>query len=114
MSMMNMAGYEDAVRTRAYYMWESEGCPFGRDVEHWHASEAEFRRQDEIAAQACAETRAEPVKVAAAPAGVAANVVKPKAKAAKTKVAKPKVAATSRKKAASSLRAAPAVEYTLQ
>ncbi len=27
--------YEQRVRERAYHLWESEGKPFGRDIEYW-------------------------------------------------------------------------------
>ena len=28
----------DAIRTRAYQLWEEEGRPHGRDEHHWHAA----------------------------------------------------------------------------
>ncbi len=34
MSTSNTA-LEEAVRARAYELWESEGRPIGRDTEHW-------------------------------------------------------------------------------
>ena len=30
---------EHAVRERAYEIWENEGCPHGRDLEHWLSAE---------------------------------------------------------------------------
>ncbi len=33
---------EQQVRHRAYEIWESEGCPHGRDFEHWHQASLEF------------------------------------------------------------------------
>jgi hypothetical protein len=37
-------GFEEAVRARAYALWESEGRPNGRDAEHWLRSMEEVRR----------------------------------------------------------------------
>ncbi len=51
---------EDIVRARAYALWESEGRPLGRDVEHWRLSEEEARRE-------LAAPTAMPVKTKAAP-----------------------------------------------
>jgi flagellar biosynthesis regulator FlaF len=31
------------VRERAYRIWENEGCPHGRDMEHWLQAEREIR-----------------------------------------------------------------------
>jgi hypothetical protein len=31
---MNTA-IEDRIRTRAYEIWEGEGCPVGREIDHW-------------------------------------------------------------------------------
>ncbi len=30
---------EDEVRLIAYHIWEEEGCPNGRDCEHWYMAE---------------------------------------------------------------------------
>jgi hypothetical protein len=38
-------GFDDIVRHRAYALWESEGRPFGRDAEHWRASEEMTRAE---------------------------------------------------------------------
>jgi Protein of unknown function (DUF2934) len=35
----------DQIRTRAYEIWLSEGCPCGRDNIHWVRAEAEFREK---------------------------------------------------------------------
>jgi len=32
---------------RAYQLWEQEGCPHGRDLDHWFAAEAERAVQPE-------------------------------------------------------------------
>jgi hypothetical protein len=33
------------IRRRAYEIWQSEGCPVGRDHIHWIRAEAEFRER---------------------------------------------------------------------
>ncbi len=35
---------EQAVRERAYAIWEEEGRPHGRDLDHWHRAAAEIDR----------------------------------------------------------------------
>jgi hypothetical protein len=32
-----------AIATRAYFIYQSEGCPEGRDVQHWLEAEASHR-----------------------------------------------------------------------
>jgi hypothetical protein len=34
---------EVEIATRAYFIYESEGCPAGRGLEHWLEAEAELR-----------------------------------------------------------------------
>lgn len=36
-----MADQKDAIRDRAYRIWEEEGRPHGRDIDHWIAAEQE-------------------------------------------------------------------------
>lgn len=43
--------HEHKVRERAYAIWESEGCPEGREVEHWLRAEAEVAAEEQEAAQ---------------------------------------------------------------
>jgi hypothetical protein len=38
---------ERAVRERAYFLWESEGRPEGRALDHWQRAFAEMRSTDE-------------------------------------------------------------------
>ena len=38
---------ERAVRERAYFLWEKEGRPEGRALDHWHRAAAEDRLGDE-------------------------------------------------------------------
>jgi len=37
---------EDRVRIRAYEIWQAEGCPDGRDVQHWQQAMAETTAKD--------------------------------------------------------------------
>jgi hypothetical protein len=40
---------EQAIRERAYYIWEREGCPEGRAEEHWrHAAMEGFRSEPRL------------------------------------------------------------------
>lgn len=49
---------EEQIRTRAYYLWEADGCPQGRDWEYWMRAKTELERQPEApAVQATAPTR---------------------------------------------------------
>jgi hypothetical protein len=68
-------GFAQRVRDGAYALWESEGRPFGRDVEHWRRSEeaalAELTPAEPVekAAQAAPEPkRTVPALKRAAPA----------------------------------------------
>ncbi len=36
---------EEAIRKRAQEIWESEGRPDGRDIEHWERAKAEFENK---------------------------------------------------------------------
>jgi len=33
--------HRSKIEQRAYEIWQGEGCPFGRDLDHWLAAEAE-------------------------------------------------------------------------
>jgi hypothetical protein len=37
---------EDRVRARAHRLWEEEGCPSGREEEHWRRAEAEIAAEE--------------------------------------------------------------------
>jgi hypothetical protein len=49
---MNTA-IEDRIRSRAYELWEAEGRPEGREVDHW------LRAAQEISGEVAGETAAE-------------------------------------------------------
>jgi hypothetical protein len=36
---------EDEIRERAHRIWMEEGCPHGRDVEHWEKARQELERE---------------------------------------------------------------------
>ena len=38
-----MGDLEDAIRRRAYELWEEAGCPEGRSDEFWHAARDELK-----------------------------------------------------------------------
>jgi hypothetical protein len=40
---------EQAIRERAYAMWEEEGRPDGKDLDHWYRAEAEIDSSGEYA-----------------------------------------------------------------
>jgi len=44
-TFMNISNRDEAVRARAYQIWESEGCPAGKDFDHWTRSEMELRQE---------------------------------------------------------------------
>ena len=43
-----MSQYEDAIRKRAYFIWEGEGRPHGKHLEHWLRAESEIARHGKI------------------------------------------------------------------
>ncbi len=57
---------QDAIRKRSYLIWEREGRPEGRNLEHWLKAEAELRVEREARPKAARAKRA-----AAKPASVA-------------------------------------------
>jgi DUF2934 family protein len=38
---------DTAIRERAYFIWENEGRPYGRALEHWQRASAEEPLRDE-------------------------------------------------------------------
>jgi hypothetical protein len=59
---------EEEIKLIAYYLWEQEGCPDGRDCQHWIAAEAIWQEQQK------------PAKAAAAPQPKPQPKAKPAAK----------------------------------
>lgn len=46
---------EEWIRRRAYALWEADGCPTGRDADHWH--QATMERQALEKTQASSDGR---------------------------------------------------------
>jgi DUF2934 family protein len=61
---MNTA-IEDRIRNRAYELWEAEGRPEGREVDHWLRAAQEV--SGEVAGESSAETSAVGTPVARRP-----------------------------------------------
>ncbi len=40
--------YEDRVRQIAYHIWEEEGRPQGRDLDHWLKAESIWQEEEEL------------------------------------------------------------------
>lgn len=78
---------DDAIREQAYYLWEKDGKPFGRDNEYWQ--------------RALAASGEKPKRTKAVAAAEAEKPVKSKADKVASKVEKPtKAVATKVQKAA--------------
>ena len=45
---------EHRILERAYAIWEEEGCPEGKDREHWLRAEAEIAAEERDAAEEAA------------------------------------------------------------
>jgi hypothetical protein len=56
---MNTA-IEERIRTRAYELWESEGRPEGREVDHWLKAAQELADEQERASVAAAPRARKP------------------------------------------------------
>lgn len=120
--IMDITGFEQLVRDRAYALWVSEGRPHGQDVEHWRISEEAVRAELATAApeKPLAEPKVEPAPVQAAAEPKAEPLLAPAAapatpKAEPVKAAdKPKTAANKKKGAAKAAAPGRAVSATLQ
>ena len=40
-----MMGKQDEIKAIAYRMWEEEGCPYGKDLEHYYRAETMYQQQ---------------------------------------------------------------------
>ncbi len=45
---MNFDDLEERIRQRAYAIWEQEGCPEGRQEEHWQRAREELAILDNV------------------------------------------------------------------
>jgi len=71
---------EEAIRARAYHIWEREGRPFGRDFDHWVQARVELAAEvtkrnggGKSSAPRAAAAKAPPVKARSAPARAGRN-----------------------------------------
>ena len=75
---------EARIRERAYHLWESDGKPYGRDVEFWQrARQLVAREQDNL------QTHAEPEAVKPVPAAPVATPAPARAAAPTARRRKP-------------------------
>lgn len=77
---MNTA-IEERIRTRAYELWESEGRPDGREIDHW------LQAVHEVAADRGADGKTAAARAPRKAAASAATGPAPKAKSTKTAAA---------------------------
>lgn len=75
-----MPSLEEAIRRRAYELWEAHGCPEGREQEFWYLAEREVMAND---APAAAEPPQPATTKRATKTATAAKTPKSDAKAAK-------------------------------
>lgn len=68
---------DEAIKERAYHIWVREGCPIGRDFEHW------VQAQVELEAELRSGNGGKPKTKAAAPRKTAAKPAAAKPAAAK-------------------------------
>ena len=87
-------GKPGKIEQRAYEIWEREGRPHGKALEHWDQAVAEIAREEEEAQAKAAKTVKKAPKAkkpapksatAAKPAAKGKTAAKPKKTAAKTK-----------------------------
>lgn len=74
-----MSDHNGEISKRAYRIWEGEGRPSGRDLDHWLRAEAEVKAAH-IEAPAAAPTNAQRAEIAVTPA---APVKRPAARRAR-------------------------------
>ncbi len=43
---MSIRDHDEAVRERAYYLWEKAGCPCGREHEFWARASLEIEGEE--------------------------------------------------------------------
>jgi hypothetical protein len=69
--LQNSPEREIRIRKCAYYLWEADGCPHGRDREYWQRAEALISREDSAAAGQSADPLNKPDAVSGAKAKTA-------------------------------------------
>ena len=53
---------DNAIRERSYLIWKREGCPQGRNLEHWQTAKAELEADPAKANPSRAKAAASPRK----------------------------------------------------
>ena len=43
---LNPAPSDEEIAMAAYYLWQQEGCPAGREAEHWAKAREQLRGRD--------------------------------------------------------------------
>ncbi|MEO6396657.1 MAG: DUF2934 domain-containing protein [Devosia sp.] len=69
MSMSPTHAPEEAIREKAYYLWEADGKPYGRDQEYWQRAAVALSskaRLDSLVKPAPKKAKPEPAKSKAA------------------------------------------------
>lgn len=90
---MAMGGISDeAIKERAYHIWVREGCPHGRDFEHWVQAQVELEAEQPKGNGAAAKVKP------AAPRRAAAKAAPKAARPAAEKPARKPAAARAKKK----------------
>lgn len=86
---------QESVRERAYQIWEREGCPTGRQHEHWMRAERELGSEtDEASDAAAADEMPAEEKSASKPAKRKRAAAAPKAAAKAPRASKAKAKQT--------------------
>ena len=63
-----MPDHNSEIAERAYRIWEGEGRPTGRDLDHWLRAEAEVKAAAHREAPAAAPTNTQHAEIAVTPA----------------------------------------------
>lgn len=96
---MTTPNQREHILQKAYEIWKSEGCPTGRDMEHWLLAERELVKttaKPKAKAKPAAKAKAKPVSKAK-PKPAAKAKAKPAAKAKPKPAAKAKAPAKSKR-----------------
>jgi hypothetical protein len=80
---------EDQLRVRAYHIWQAEGCPQGRDRNHWEMAEREL---DEATADSGPTNTADPTPKRKSVSPRRGTIAIPTESAAKARPRKPRAA----------------------
>jgi FAD/FMN-containing dehydrogenase len=76
------SGAEQIIRERAYYLWEQDGRPHGRDLEYWTRAAAEAVASPKAAKPVAAKTKTAAAKTKTVKAAVLPKPAKRAAAAA--------------------------------